>query len=56
MDTLETYQQPMKSRAMAGHGAFPAASSVIVVKQHMPWDGLSWGQTKYWRIWEREMR
>jgi hypothetical protein len=29
---------------------------VIVVKQHMPWDGLSWGQTKYWRIQEREMR
>jgi hypothetical protein len=29
---------------------------VIVVKQHMPWDGFSWGRTKYWRIQERETR
>jgi hypothetical protein len=27
---------------------------VVVVKQHMPWDGLSRGRTKHWRIRERE--
>jgi hypothetical protein len=26
---------------------------VIVVKQHMPWDGLNGGQTGCWRIRER---
>jgi hypothetical protein len=23
---------------------------VVVVKQHMPWDGLNGGRTRYWRI------
>jgi hypothetical protein len=26
---------------------------VVVVKQHMPWDGLNGGQTRCWRIRER---
>jgi hypothetical protein len=31
-------------------------SCVIMVKQHMPWDGLSRGRTKHWRIRERGTR
>jgi hypothetical protein len=26
---------------------------VVVVKQHMPWDGLNGGRTRCWRIRER---
>jgi hypothetical protein len=27
--------------------------NVVVVKQHMPWDGLNGGRTRCWRIRER---
>jgi hypothetical protein len=28
-------------------------ATVVVVKQHMPWDGLNGGRTRCWRIRER---
>jgi hypothetical protein len=36
------------------YGVGPSGTTdVIVVKQHMPWDGLNGGQTRCWRIRER---
>jgi hypothetical protein len=34
-------------------GALLGTQLVIVVKQHMPWDGLNGGRTRCWRIRER---
>jgi hypothetical protein len=39
--------QSTRSRGQAG------ALFVIMVKQHMPWDGLNGGRTRCWRIRKR---
>jgi hypothetical protein len=36
-----------------GAGDVDREHAVVVVKQHMPWDGLNGGRTRCWRIRER---
>jgi hypothetical protein len=46
-------RQKRRYRNSDNHGRRNQIAAVIVVKQHMPWDGLNGGRTRCWRIRER---
>jgi hypothetical protein len=57
-DDNETFLHEMGIVYASLHGNNDARAKVkhfvIMVKQHMPWDGLNGGRTRCWRIRERE--